>query len=191
VKEAGLFSQEVNPQIAPTPAIAQEQPLQFTPRVGGQFTTGAGVGYEDSFGAIEGFVPLRQTPRQNLTFLEGRLLISTDEARLGGNVVVGHRLYNATNDRTFGGYVAYDIRDTGDSVFNQLGGGIETLGENWDARINGYLPIGDNRQQVAETISDRASVSNPVFQGNFLALTLQQQQQVNRRFEVAMAGFDA
>jgi len=191
VKEAGLFSQEVNPQIAPTPAIAQEQPLQFTPRVGGQFTTGAGVGYENSFGAIEAFVPLRQTPRQNLTFLEGRLLISTDEARLGGNVVVGHRLYNATNDRTFGGYVAYDIRDTGDSVFNQLGGGIETLGENWDARINGYLPIGDNRQQVAETISDRASVSNPVFQGNFLALTLQQQQQVNRRFEVAMAGFDA
>jgi hypothetical protein len=71
VKEAGLFSQEVNPQIAPTPAIAQEQPLQFTPRVGGQFTTGAGVGYEDSFGAIEGLCAIAANS-QTEPYLPGR-----------------------------------------------------------------------------------------------------------------------
>ena len=180
-----------NPQTAPVAESAQSSPLQFTPRIGGQFTTGPGVGYESSFGGIEGFVPFRQNPGQNLSFLEGRLLISTDDAQLGGNLLVAHRFYNAQSDRTFGGYVAYDIRDTGRSVFNQLSAGIETLGKNWDARINAYLPLGENRQQISETTVDNVSLSNPIFQGNFLAITRQQQRQTSRQYEVAMGGFDA
>lgn len=190
VGKADILSQN-NPQAAPATQNAESSPQRFGPRIGGQFTTGPGVGYESSFGGIEGFVPFGQNPGQNLSFLEGRLLLSTDDARLGGNLVVAHRLYNAQSDRTFGGYVAYDIRDTGRRVFNQLGAGIETLGKDWDARINAYIPIGENRQQIAEIIVDNVSLSNPVFQSNFLSITRQQQRQISRQYEVAMGGFDA
>lgn len=190
VSQTDILGQN-NPQSTPPVESAQSSPQRFAPRIGGQFTTGPGVGYESSFGGIEGFVPFGQNPGQNLSFLEGRLLISTDDAQLGGNLVVAHRLYNAKSDRTFGGYVAYDIRDTGRNVFNQLGAGIETLGKNWDARINAYIPIGENRQQVAETTVDNVSLSNPIFQGNFLSITRQQQRQISRQYEVAMGGFDA
>lgn len=202
LSEAGFFYQKSNPQtptvrdsrlgIAQTPETKSNDnsTVQVQPRLGAQFQTGPGVGYESSFGGVEGFVPLRQTPGQNLTFLEGRLLVSTDDGQLGGNLVVGHRLYNAKTNRTVGGYVAYDIRDTGDSVFNQLGAGLETLGETWDARVNAYIPIGDTRQQTGERIFNTVSlVDSPVFQGNSLILG-QQQSQIDRRFEAALTGVD-
>lgn len=202
LSEAGFFDETSNPQIPPaadsSPDIAQtletnpddNSVMQVQPRIGAQFTTGPGVGYESSFGGVEGFVPLRQTPGQNLTFLEGRLLVSTDDGQLGGNLLVGHRLYNAKTNRTVGGYVAYDIRDTGDSVFNQLGAGLETLGETWDARVNAYIPIGGTRQQTGERIFNNVSlVDSPVFQGNSLILG-QQQLQIDRRFEAALTGVD-
>lgn len=201
LSEAGFFDEKNNPQtppaadssldIAQTPETNPDDNsvMQVQPRIGAQFTTGPGVGYESSFGGVEGFIPLRQTPAQNLTFLEGRLLVSTDDGQLGGNLLVGHRLYNAKTSRTIGGYVAYDIRDTGDSVFNQLGAGLETLGETWDARVNAYIPIGDTRQQTRERINNVALVDSPVFQGNSLVIG-QQQLQIDRQFDAALTGVD-
>jgi DNA-binding protein YbaB len=202
LSEAGFHAQVVSPETSPpspdgssdtvqTPETADDDSLRVRPRVGARFSTGPGVGYESSFGGIEGFVPLQQTPGQNVTFLEGRLLLSTDDANLGGNLSVGHRIYSPESDRTFGGYIAYDVRDTGETVFNQIGAGIETLGEFWDARANAYIPIGDRRDRVEETFVDR-SVSllpQPTFQGNFLALG-ERLRQFDRRFEAALTGFD-
>ena len=192
LSEGDFLSQTVNPETAPAPETDEMSPLRVMPRIGAQLTTGPGVGYESSFGGIEGFVPLQQTSGQNLTFLEGRLLLSTDDTRLGGNLIVGHRIYSPKNNRTLGGYVAYDIRDTGDSVFNQVGAGVETLGEFWDARANLYIPIGDTRQQAEENIrvNSVSLFETPSFQENFLALG-EQQLQIDRRFEAAMTGLDA
>jgi hypothetical protein len=152
------------------------------------------VGYESSFGGIEGFVPLSQKPGRNIAFLQGRALLSTEDARLGGNVVLGYRTYSRQNNRTFGGYVSYDIRDTGNSTFNQVGLGVESLGDSIDVRANGYIPVGDTRRQTGESSSSNTSFTPqvPNFQGNYLAIgTLNQLTRVNRSYEAAMSGFDA
>jgi len=189
--EASLLSQTTNPEPLPTSEVAQNPRIRVLPRFGGNFTTGPGVGYSSSFGSIEGFVPLSQTPGSNLTFLEGRLLLSTEDSNLGGNLVLGHRVYNAEANRVLGGYIGFDNRSTGNSSFNQVGVGFESLGESWEVRGNAYVPVGNSRQLTAEAISDLGvSASDPFFQDNFLAVTRNQQQQLNRRFEAAMTGVD-
>ncbi|HEY9796850.1 MAG TPA: right-handed parallel beta-helix repeat-containing protein, partial [Leptolyngbyaceae cyanobacterium] len=150
--------------------------LRVSPRGGVGFST-TGSGYEDPFFSLEGFIPLQQSPGSTLTFLEGKLLISTDST-MGGNILLGKRFYSPSQDQILGGYIAYDFRDTGNSFFNQISAGFERLSKNWDLRINGYLPVGNRRQQVAE------SFSNPTFQENSLLLDR------NRQFESAVAGVD-
>ena len=180
-----------------TPATPPDTPtpnLQVSPRVGGSFTTGPGVGYDSSFGGIEGFVPLSQSPGRNIAFLQGRALLTTENARLGGNVVVGYRGYNRKNNRILGGYLGYDIRNTGNSTFHQVGVGVESLGDFFDVRANGYIPVGNIRRQIGESIFNSSSFTPqaPNFQGNYLALgSLTQLTQINHRFEAAMSGFDA
>ncbi|WP_206754844.1 right-handed parallel beta-helix repeat-containing protein, partial [Coleofasciculus sp. FACHB-712] len=201
LREAGLLQEILTPENAdPTEEISaatkQTAPSdrvrsqRFLPRIGAEFTTGSGVGYESSFGSIGGFVPLWQNS-DNLTFLEGRLLLSTEDSHISSNIVLGHRFYSAKDNRILGGYVAFDTRDTGNSNFNQLGAGFESLGENWDIRANAYIPVGDTRQLTQERVfSTGLSFSDPFFQGNFLGQTRNQQLQRDRNFEAAMAGFD-
>ncbi|MEP0808415.1 right-handed parallel beta-helix repeat-containing protein [Trichocoleus sp. ST-U2] len=201
LREAGLLQEILTPEnAAPTEEISaatkQTAPSdrvrsqRFLPRIGAEFTTGSGVGYESSFGSIGGFVPLWQNS-DNLTFLEGRLLLSTEDSHISSNIVLGHRFYSAKDNRILGGYVAFDTRDTGNSNFNQLGAGFESLGENWDIRANAYIPVGDTRQLTQERVfSTGLSFSDPFFQGNFLGQTRNQQLQRDRNFEAAMAGFD-
>lgn len=88
---------------APAPAAPSDPTLDLRvlPRVGANFTTGPGVGYESFYGSVEGFVPLFQQPGENLAFLQGRALLSTEDARLGGNLVLGDRTYSRQSDRRF------------------------------------------------------------------------------------------
>ncbi|MBD1804177.1 right-handed parallel beta-helix repeat-containing protein [Microcoleus sp. FACHB-SPT15] len=162
--------------------------LKITPRFGVGYST-SGAGY-DAFTNIEGFVPLLQSPGSTLTFLEGRLLIDND-ADFGGNLLLGHRVYNPKSDRILGGYISYDHRDTGSSSFNQIGAGFESLGEIWDFRSNFYLPIGDTRQLAEESsVQNFSALTEPFFQDNFLVATGTQQRFESRRFEAAMGGLD-
>jgi hypothetical protein len=149
------------------------------------------VGYSSSFAGLRGFVPLAQQPGRSVTYLEGQLLISTDRGNPGANVVVGHRLYAPGSDRIYGGYVAYDHRNTGNNGFHQIGVGLETLGETWDVRANAYFPVGNTRQLAAESVTNTVTgFSNPVFQDNFLVINRTLQQQIDRRFEAAATGVD-
>lgn len=149
--------------------------LKVLPRIGASFTT-TGAGYQEPFFSLEGFAPLQQISGSNLTFLEGKLLFFTDST-FGTNLVLGKRFYSSSRNRILGGYISYDTRDTGNTLFHQIGAGFERLG-NWDLRVNAYLPVGNTREQTAEVLS------NPFFQQNFLLLNR------TRQFETAMAGFD-
>jgi hypothetical protein len=154
----------------------------------GYSTSGAGY---DGFGSFESFIPLAQTPGKDLLYLMGRFLLDND-ANLGGNLLVGYRFYNPGANRVYGGYLAYDNRDTGFKVFSQLGLGFETLGTGWDARINAYLPVGNTRQTVRETLfSTGTQISSTRFQDHYLLASGTRQQQRIREMEAAMAGFDA
>ena len=161
----------------------------ISPRIGADLTTGPGVGYSSSFTGVRGFVPIAQQPGR-ITFAEGQAFLSTSGGDPGANLVVGHRFYDHKSDRIYGGYVAYDYRNTGKNSFNQVGLGVETLGRKWDARANVYLPIGNTRQLTSEHVTSSTTSSDPFFQGNFLATTRTTQQQSDRRFEAAAAGVD-
>ena len=171
-------------------SLSAEPPI-IQPRLGAEFTAGDGVGYSSSFTGLRGFVPLAQKPGQNITFLEGQLIVPVDNGSPGANLIVGHRIYDKKSDRIYGGYLAYDHRNTGNNGFNQLGFGAETLGETWDARFNAYFPVGKTRQLASESINNTVTAfSDPYFQSNFLAVNRTIQQQIHRQFEAAATGFD-
>ena len=157
--------------------IEDDEPndLRVEPRVGVGHTSSGG-GY-DGTTRIEGFFPIGQTLGQDVGFSEARLLIDND-GQVGGNLVLGYRTFDEGSDRTYGGYIAYDHRDTGDSSFNQIGLGVETLGTHWDARLNGYIPVGEQRNVVGEGFIDT------FFQDQSLLLT----NRIDR--EAAMGGID-
>uniref|UniRef100_A0A7C3KD41 Inverse autotransporter beta-domain domain-containing protein n=1 Tax=Oscillatoriales cyanobacterium SpSt-418 TaxID=2282169 RepID=A0A7C3KD41_9CYAN len=166
-------------------------PPTILPRAGVEFTAGDTIGNPNSLGGINGFIPLAQTPGRNITFAEGRVRLSTNNANPSTNLVLGHRIYDPKSDRIFGGYLAFDYRNTGNNGFNQLGFGVEALGKTWDVRANVYLPLGNNRQLASESVNRSAIASTePFFQQNFLATTRTIQEQINQQFEAAVGGFD-
>jgi len=135
------------------PAVGVEKPDGVLPEPGpvpvrgGLRYTDGGYGNEPGYTSFEGFFPIAQTPGKNLTFAEGRLLLQNNAA-LGTNILLGQRFYNPDADRIYGGYLAYDYRSTGQSDFNQIGVGFETVGADWDLRLNGYFPVGRTRNRV-------------------------------------------
>lgn len=137
--------------------------ITFTPRVGVGYTT-EGSGF-NPYSSFDGFFPLMQTPGKSLTFVEGKMLWDTDTSALGGNLLLGHRFINGAKNRVTGGYISYDSRNTGNATFNQLGLGLESLGENVDFRLNGYIPLGNTSSQLAASFPGTAS-----FQGNSLQI---------------------
>jgi hypothetical protein len=107
----------------------QAADLKILPRVGAGFTT-TGAGYQEPFFSLEGFFPIQQNPGNNLTFLEGKLLFFTD-SNIGTNLILGKRFYSSAQNRILGGYLSYDVRDTGNTLFHQIGAGLNdsvTLG---------------------------------------------------------------
>jgi parallel beta-helix repeat protein len=136
-----------------------------------------GAGF-DPYVHFEGFFPLTQQPGKNLTFLEGRLLLSTDNGTFSGNAVLGHRFFSGQN-QLFTGYLAYDRRNTGDSDFDQIGFGIERLTSTLDLRMNAYFPVGESRSLVGSRLGNTLQVV-----GNSLGIERQQD------FEVALRGLD-
>ena len=150
--------------------------LTFSPRFDVQFNS-EGAGTNEYFG-FGGWVPLFQKPGDNILFVEGRLLWDIEDSTVGSNVLLGYRDYNPKSNRILGGYISYDNRDTGNNFYNQIGLGVESLGEIWDVLFNAYIPVGD----TSETLSE--SISNPFFEGNSVLL------ERRRRVESAFTGVD-
>ena len=218
LKEAGITTTEIIGQTSDAPTTTPSPASPTTPtdpvystipaQVGGSFTSGPGAGYDRSFVGIDGFVPLMQTPGKDLTYLQGRLLLSTDGGNPGGNVLVGYRRFSPATNSILGGYVGYDVRDTGRATFNQLGAGVEGIWSRFEARINGYLPIGDTRRTVDRSSGILSSIDNSSttttigdirFQGNSLLNDLITTNRIataitrfnSKRDQAALGGFDA
>jgi hypothetical protein len=193
-------STEGDETLEPDPVNPETQPSSLPPadtaatdlRVGGRFTVGhsSSSAGTDGFTNLGGFIPLWQTPGQNVIFLEGGLRLDNG-GHLGGNAVLGYRQHLGEQDRTLGGYVAFDNRNTGQASFNQLGFGVETLSETWDLRLNGYVPVGHSRQLIDSQGSTPEMVgSTPRFEGNSLFFDPVLQNQVANTYQTALGGFD-
>jgi len=163
--------------------------LAIAPRVGGSVSTsGSGTPH---FSRLDALVPVWQDPGASLTFVEAHLLW-LDYETLGASVVVGQRFFEAEGDRIWGGYLAYDTRDTGNNQFHQLGLGLEHLSDAWDARLNGAFPIGETRSELGAptTIAESVQLSALQFQGNSLLASGQRTTTQLQRFEAALLNLD-
>jgi len=160
-------AQSPTPETIPTETGAAA--LRLQPFFNLNYNEGAGFRGFSSFG---GFLPLFQTPGQNVTFIDGRVSVD-NTGDFGGGLQAGYRAL--LNDSTiWGTYAGLDARSTGDHTFTQVGIGTELLGENWDLTFNANLPL-DNARQV---ISSETQVVNPQFVGNQLAFDEQQIDQI-------------
>ncbi|MEL6224972.1 MAG: right-handed parallel beta-helix repeat-containing protein [Cyanobacteria bacterium J06627_8] len=159
------------------------------PARGGVGHTSSGAGF-DGTTHIRGFIPLRQRPGQNITYVAPQFLID-NAGDVGGNLLFGHRAYGDDGNRIWGGYVSFDARETDESDFYQLGMGVESLGNVWDFRVNGYIPLGDTSQVVEERTFDTGLSVSSGFQGNLLVLANRREQERVRVEDIALGGFDA
>lgn len=126
---------------------------------------GNGVGWDDGgYTTLGGWLPFTEMGNDNLWYADLRVFL-TNDAIVGQNVGLGFRRYNADADRFFGFSVFYD-HDHGAqrNGFGQITTSLETLGNNFDARVNGYFPVANATRTLSgmgESIDP-----NPFYQGN-------------------------
>lgn len=72
----------------------------------------------------------------------------------GGNFGGGFRYHADAWDRIFGVNTYFDYDNTSGALFRQVGFGLETLGEFWDARANAYFPNGVTERQISINFVD-------------------------------------
>ncbi|MCY2968517.1 MAG: DUF1565 domain-containing protein [Planctomycetota bacterium] len=122
-----------------------------------------GPGIQARIGHIEGQgIPqvLPVTPLELFPYYEsdGTLMFSdlrwviTNDGTFGGNVGFGYRFFEPETDRIYGGSFWYDIDDTRQLLFQQVGLSFESYGTNFDVRGNVYLPVGPESRQDSLTL---------------------------------------
>lgn len=196
--EAIISSDHPNSANHSTVAQAPEEPateavsysaadLKIPARFGVNAST-ATNGFGETIG-IHGFVPLDQDPGESVTFLEGNLQLNDSDPSFSLNL--GHRGYNLEHERIRGGYVGIDGRSTDESTFFQLASGYERIDDDWEFRINGYLPVGERTNTIQNVDLDTDLQVSNGFQGNALVLSAIRERQRILQQEDALGGFDA
>ena len=132
-----------------------------------------GIGYEDGYTTLEAFFASDPSQWTVTPFLDARGHVF-DNGKWAANVGVGLRAL--WRNRAYGINTYYDYRNTGRFNSNQIGVGLETLGELFDFRINGYLPVGTK-------ISNPYDTAFETFSGNYMLLS--------QKYQSAMKGADA
>lgn len=135
---------------------------------------GEAAGLDDGYVHFGGFVPVAQPDAESLWFADGALLLFNDGSdQLGGNAGIGYRSLCDRTDSILGAYAYFDRRDLGADEFNQLGGGIESIGALFDARLNFNAPLDDTQA---------ATVAFTTIDGEIGALLLQRNRIACRSF---------
>lgn len=132
-----------------------------------------GIGYNKGYTTLEAFFAADPNTSNVMPFADVRAHVFNDgkfafNGGFGGRTIWGCRAYGLN------GYI--DYRKTHHTSYAQWGVGLETLGDLWDFRVNGYIPFGRNA-------SDPYDVQFSEFSGHTIY--------VKRKFEYAMRGIDA
>lgn len=132
-----------------------------------------GIGYTQGYTTLDVFIANDPGKWVLTPFIDLRGHIFNN-GKWAFNAGVGAR--KTLGCRVYGANVYYDYRNTSQIDFNQIGFGLETLGNLWDLRINGYLPVGSK-------VSSAYDIKFGGFRGNSVL--------VDRKFKYAMKGIDA
>ncbi len=149
-----------------------------------QNVAGNGVGWRNGFTQL-GILSPYWVNDDFVIAANGRLLI-TDNQQIGGNFGGIARYYQEDWDRILGANAYYDIdQTTYQNNFRQGGFGIETLGQWWDFRANGYIPTSTGNNFLGAV----GMGQDPFFFGNrvgFLGVGLYEQSLVGGDFEFGL-----
>lgn len=100
-------------------------------------------------GEVDLFLPIAQDDR-NLLFLDLRTSFDNLDQR-EGNFGLGYRSMQDSG-WNLGAYAFYDRRRSSEGhYFSQITTGLEALGQDFDGRINAYLPIGRKSYEVEDS----------------------------------------
>ena len=99
---------------------------------------GKGIGYPEGYSSFDLFLSPNVDDFSYLPQIDLRGHVF-NSGRFAANVGFSVRHQHAC--RVYGASVYYDMRNADHGRFNQLGVSLESLGERWDFRMNGYLPF--------------------------------------------------
>jgi len=109
---------------------------------------GDGVGYTNSYSQVGTFTPFWLN--EDAFIAPNARMIVTNSQQVGGSIGGVGRWYSESWDRILGAYGYYDNDQNAlNNRYTQATIGAETLGQWWDARINGYFQTGNNTNFVA------------------------------------------
>lgn len=118
-------------------------------RMGVRHIEGNGVGYKTGYSTLEYWVaPMDPLKGAWIPFLDVRGHIFNN-ARLAANAGWGIRYLSTSHIWGINAY--YDYRNSSYRPYQQVGAGVECLGDIWDFRLNGYLPVGKKRSSYFDT----------------------------------------
>lgn len=115
-------------------------------------------------GEVDYFLPIIQNER-SLLFLDLRTNFD-NLSQQEGNFGLGYRAMQ-DNGWNLGSYTFFDRRRSIEgNYFSQITTGLEVLGENFDARANAYIPIGNKTKEVENSTKvDLSSGSIQILSG--------------------------
>jgi trimeric autotransporter adhesin len=145
------------------PKIPQEigpQPMAVSAR----YTSPRGIGYEPGYTTLEGFFSWMVGEKWE-PFVDLRAHVF-DNGKFASNAGLGFRWL--TPSRIYGVNGYYDYRKTRHLHYNQAALGFETLGEMWDFRLNGYLPVGKKESHLFGTHFEK-------FKGHYMVVKSRQE----------------
>ena len=120
-------------------AEAQDAADPWMTRISARHVTGAGVGHTSGYSSLDWFLPLSAESDSTMWFGDFRGLIFND-GEFGSNVGTGYRWFVEDQNRIYGVNGYWDTRNDNSLLFNQAGIGVESLGQIFDFRANGYPP---------------------------------------------------
>ncbi|WP_166830026.1 inverse autotransporter beta domain-containing protein [Thalassoroseus pseudoceratinae] len=110
---------------------------------------GQNYGFEDSYQNGRVFLPLHLQPGTNMFF--GSLGGSVDaDGDFAGNFGGGYRHFVREAQRIYGISGWYDIDDSGNQTYERVGVSLETMGQYFDVRANGYVVISEDRDVLSQ-----------------------------------------
>jgi hypothetical protein len=110
-------------------------------------TEGKGQGYSKGYSSLDLFLSQPFSNRTLVPFLDLRGHIFND-GKYAANAGAGFRMLSECRKLVWGVNAVYDYLQKSQRVYNQVGGGVEVLGERFDARINFYVPVGGKRKNI-------------------------------------------
>lgn len=127
-------------------------------------TEGSGLGYSIGYTSLDLFLSQPFENQMCVAFFDLRGHIFNN-GRCASNVGVGLRsLANCSwCAPILGANVFYDFLNTKRGTYNQVGVGLEAIGQQWDLLANAYLPIGRTKRDIYRFSYDFFKHDEPIF----------------------------